>query len=163
MLPDTSQDPKVFKLEVTDQESDLTSAKDKNFKIHDPISISEHNVSQMSIADTPRTMTCGEIYRTQFPFTQIQTNCRLIMSEVNSTDSIMISRNKRRNQRRRERRKVKKQILLAEQHCEEERQAMMVPTEKRAKLVYMTPTTGNINPIPSIRLLDFVFPLDSSF
>jgi hypothetical protein len=163
MLPDTSQDPEVFKLEVTDQESDLTSAKDKNFKIQNPISISEHNVSQMSINDTPRTMTCGEIYRTQFPFTQIQTNCRLIMSEVNSTDSIMISRNKRRNQRRRERRKVKKQILLAEQHCEEERLAMMVPTEKRAKLVYMTPTTGNINPIPTIRLLDFVFPLDSSF
>jgi hypothetical protein len=85
------------------------------------------------------------------------------MSEVNSTDSIMISRNKRRNQRRRERRKVKKQILLKEQHCEEERLAMMVPTEKRAKLVYMTPTTGNINPLPTIRLLDFVFPLDSSF
>jgi hypothetical protein len=163
MLPDTSKDPEVFKLEVTDQESGLTSAKDKNFKNHDPISISEHIASQMSIADTPRTMNCGEIYRTQFPFTQLHTNCRLIMSEVNSTDSIMISRNKRRNQRRRERRKVKKQILLAEQHCEEERLAMMVPTEKRAKLVYMTPTTGNINPIPTIRLLDFVFPLDSSF
>jgi hypothetical protein len=163
MLPDTSKDPEVFKLEVADQKSNLMSAKDKTSKNYDLITISENYISQMSVADTPRTMTCGEIYRTQFPFTQLQTNCRLIMSEVNSTDSIMISRNKRRNQRRRERRKVKKQIVLAEQHCEEERLAMMVPSEKRAKLVYMTPTTGNINPIPTIRLLDFVFPLDSSF
>jgi hypothetical protein len=49
MLPDTSQDPNVFKLEVTDQESKLTSVKNESPRNYDLISISENELSQMSI------------------------------------------------------------------------------------------------------------------
>jgi hypothetical protein len=67
MLPDTSQDPNAFKFKVTDQESNLKSVKNESPRNHDLISISENQSSQRGILDTPRMMTCGEIYRTQFP------------------------------------------------------------------------------------------------
>jgi hypothetical protein len=35
--------------------------------------------------------------------------------------------------------------------------------KKKIKLIYMTPTFSNINPIHSIRVMDYIFPLDSSF
>jgi hypothetical protein len=35
--------------------------------------------------------------------------------------------------------------------------------KKKIKLIYLTPTFSNINPIHSIRVMDYIFPLDSSF
>ena len=76
------------------------------------------------------------------------------LSEERRSDSPKTKKKKKYNKNKREKRRKKPDKNKLEK---------LRSNQKKLKIIYMTPMTSDLNPIHSVRFMDYVFPLDTSF